>query len=51
MKYVQILQQKHQNDINEVLVFLFLTLNMFHIFSSLSIVDFEQVNASWDEPN
>ena len=51
MKYVQILQQKHQNDISEVLVFLFLTLNMFHIFSSLSIVDFEQVNASWDELN
>ena len=25
-----------------------LTLNIFHTFSSVSIVDFEQVNASWD---
>ena len=31
-----------------VVVFLMLTLNIFHTFSSVSIVDFEQVNISWD---
>ena len=30
------------------LVFLQLTLNMFRTFSSVSIVDFEQVNVSWE---
>ena len=30
-----------------VLMFLILTLNIFHTFSSISIVDFEQVNVSW----
>ena len=30
-----------------VLVFLLLTLNIFHTFSSVSIVDFELVNLSW----
>ena len=40
--------QKHQNDaIDFVLVFLLLTLNIFHTFSSASTVDFEQVNSSW----
>ena len=34
------------NDV--VLVFLQLTLNMFRTFSSVSIVDFEQVNVSWE---
>ena len=39
---------KHQNDVNDiVLVFLLLTLNIFHFFFSVSIVDFEQVNVSW----
>ena len=48
MKYVQRLQQKHQNDlIDIVLVFLLLTLNYFISFSSVSIVDFEEVNVSW----
>ena len=27
--------------------FLLLTLNIFHTFSSVSIVDFEQVNVGW----
>ena len=36
-------------SLNVVLVFLLLTLNIFHFFSSVSIVDFEQVIASWDE--
>ena len=30
-----------------VLVFLMLTLNIFHTFFSVSLVDFEQVNVSW----
>ena len=30
-----------------VLVFLLLTLNIFHTFSSVSIVDFKKVNISW----
>ena len=34
--------------INDVaLVFLFLTLNIFHTFFSVSIVDFKQVNIIW----
>ena len=28
-------------------MFLFLTLNIFHFFSNVSIVDFEQVNVGW----
>ena len=36
-------------SLNVVLVFLLLTLNIFHFFSSVSIVDFEQVIVSWDE--
>ena len=42
---------KHQDDVNDVvLVFLLLTLNIskFTTFPSVSIVDFEQVNVSWD---
>ena len=30
------------------LIFLLLTLNIFHTFSSVCIVGFEQVNVSWD---
>ena len=30
-----------------VLVFLMLTLNIFHTFFSVSLVDFEEVNVSW----
>ena len=33
--------------IDVVLVFLLLTSNIFRTFSSVSIVDFEQVNVSW----
>ena len=33
------------NDV--VLMFLLLTFNIFHTFSSVSIVDFEQVNVTW----
>ena len=32
---------------NVVLVFLLLTLNIFHTFFSVSIVDFEQIIISW----
>ena len=39
MKYVDV------DDV--VLVFLLLILNIFHTFFSVSIVDFEQVNACW----
>ena len=36
------------NDV--VLVFSLLTVNIFHTFSSVSIVDFdEEVNVSWDK--
>ena len=43
------LTKKHQNDVNAVvLVFLLLTLNIFHTFFSVSIVDFEQANVSWN---
>ena len=39
----------HENDVNGVvLVFLLLTLNIFHTFFSVFVVDFEQVNVSWD---
>ena len=37
---------KNANDV--VLVFLSLTLNMFTTFCTVYIVDFEQVNVSWD---
>ena len=38
---------KKQDDVNKiVLVFLLLTLSIFHTFSSVFIVDFEQVNVS-----
>ena len=36
------------NVIDVVLVFLLLTLNIFHAFFSVSSVDFEQVNVSWE---
>ena len=29
----------------------FLTLNVFHVFFSVSIVDFEQVNVYWGTPS
>ena len=39
------------NDVTDViLVFLLLTLNIFLIVFIISIVDFEQVNVSWDVP-
>ena len=38
---------KHQNDVNDV-VLVFLLLTYFTPFSCVSIVDFEQVNVSWD---
>ena len=43
---------KHENNvIDVVLVFLLLILNIFYTsFSSVSIVNFEQVNVSWDTP-
>ena len=37
---------KYVNDV--VLVFLLLTLNIIHTFSSVSIIEFEQVNVSWE---
>ena len=39
-------KQKHVNDL--VLVFLLLTLNIFHTFSNVSIVGFEQVHLNWE---
>ena len=46
----KLLKYTGTNVIGVVLVFLLLTLNIFHTsFYSFSIVDFEQVNVSWDE--
>ena len=43
-------QWKNQNDvINLILVFLLLTLNIFHTFSNVSIVNFEQVHLNWEQ--
>ena len=40
-------KKKREADVTAVvLVYLLLTLNIFHIFSSVFIVDFEQVNVS-----
>ena len=40
--------QRHQNGVTYVaLVSLLLTLNIFHTFSSVSNVDFEQENVYW----
>ena len=40
--------KKHQNDVIDiVLVFLWLTFNIFTPFSIVSIVGFEHVNVSW----
>ena len=47
MKYVQIQQQRQQQGVNEILLMSLLTLNRFYTFSGISVVDFEQVNASW----
>ena len=39
---------KNQNDDTDiVLMFLLLILSIFHTFSSVSIVDFKQVNVRW----
>ena len=42
--------KKHKNDVkDEVLVFLLLTLKIFHTFASnASLVDFQQANVSWN---
>ena len=37
--------------IDVVLVFLLITLNIFHTFFCVSIADFEQVNGTWEETN
>ena len=34
-------------SLDVVVVFLLLTLNMFHTFSGVCVVDFEQVNVTW----
>ena len=47
MKYVQSWQQKRQNNVNDVVVVFLLTLNIIHFFN-VSIVDFKQINASWE---
>ena len=47
MKYVQSELQNYQSDANDIVfVYLLLPLNTFHTFSSVSAVDFEQVNIS-----
>ena len=48
VKYIQRYQQKYQNAVIEVvLVFLLLSLNIFHTFSSVSIAALELINVSW----
>ena len=47
-KYVQSLTIKTPGNVIDVVqVFLLITLKIFTPFSSVSIVDFEQVNVSW----
>ena len=42
---------KTPNDVNDVVLgFLLLTLTYFTPFSTVSVVDFEQVNVSWNVP-
>ena len=48
VKSVQTLQERHQNDVNDVVVSLLLT---FTHCSGVFIVDFEQVSASWEHTN
>ena len=43
-----ILQSKKLNAICVVLMFLLLTLNIFHTLSNVSIVDFEKANVDWE---
>ena len=48
MKYVPSKQWKNHNDVTDFIPVLFLlALKIFYIFSSVSIVDFDQVNVSW----
>ena len=57
VKYVQIQQWKHQNDVIVVVLVTYLTLfssvpispfqTYFTSFSSVFVVDFEQLNVSW----
>ena len=35
-----------ENDVTDVIL---LTMNIFHTFFSVSIVDFEQVNVCWED--
>ena len=39
--------KKYETCPNDVLVFLLLTLNIFHTFHVVSVIDFEQANVSW----
>ena len=49
VKDVQSWQYKHLNDLSDIaLVFLLLTMNIFHTFPVVSIVDLEQVNVYCD---
>ena len=49
-KYVQSKQLKHQNNVNEVvLVSSLLTWNRCQYYSSVSIVEFEQINVGWEK--
>ena len=43
--------QRHHNVIDVVPVALILTLSMFHTFFSVSVINFEKINVSWDKPS
>ena len=45
MQYIQSYNKNTRKEV--VLVFLWLTLNIFHTFFSVSLVDFGQLNVSW----
>ena len=46
VKYFKVSNTK--NKTTSTSMFLLLTLKIFHTFSTVSIVNFEQVNVSWD---
>ena len=45
MQYIQSYNKNTRKEV--ILVFLWLTLNIFHTFFSVSLVDFGQLNVSW----
>ena len=47
LKGVKLFKVNNKNASDVILVFLLLTMNNFTPFSSVSIIDFKQINVSW----